>query len=388
MGIALGLGIGLPFMMSASAATEAALTEAALVASLFGASEDGVFYNPSDITSLYQSRTRGDVVTADGDVVGIMLDKSQMGGLAAADFIAAQPELVTNGTFDTDSDWIVTGASISGGVVNIGAAGHEFYQQPGFDETKYHAVTFTVTGSGSLYFRFGAIATNVEQVTTSGTYTFVLKPTSNAGYIVFRSFGFTGTLDNVSVKEIPGNHAVAPSDAARPLYKTDGTYHWLLSDGVDDRFLWDSSGIADGATLALAVRSAAETGYIGGIATATTAGSGSTLLVSQTTGGQWGTYGDSANRPANTAADDGADHVLLMNGTTSGEFRLDGAADGVYSSTEGQATGTAGHGHILGLATQTLDGRLYAAIAVDRVLTSEERSALEEYLASLSGVTL
>lgn len=31
-----------------------------------------------------------------------------------------------------------------------------------------------------------------------------------------------------------GNHAVAPSDAARSLYKTDGTYHWLQFDGVDD----------------------------------------------------------------------------------------------------------------------------------------------------------
>ena len=31
-----------------------------------------------------------------------------------------------------------------------------------------------------------------------------------------------------------GNHATAPSDAARPLYKTDGTYHWLQFDGVDD----------------------------------------------------------------------------------------------------------------------------------------------------------
>ena len=31
-----------------------------------------------------------------------------------------------------------------------------------------------------------------------------------------------------------GNHNTAPSDAARPLYRTDGTYHWLQFDGVDD----------------------------------------------------------------------------------------------------------------------------------------------------------
>lgn len=30
------------------------------------------------------------------------------------------------------------------------------------------------------------------------------------------------------------HHALAPNATARPLYKTDGTYHWLQFDGVDD----------------------------------------------------------------------------------------------------------------------------------------------------------
>lgn len=33
-----------------------------------------------------------------------------------------------------------------------------------------------------------------------------------------------------------GNHASQATAAARPLYKTDGTYHWLQFDGVDDFF--------------------------------------------------------------------------------------------------------------------------------------------------------
>ena len=31
-----------------------------------------------------------------------------------------------------------------------------------------------------------------------------------------------------------GHHAIAPSDAARPLYKTAGGLHWLQPDGTDD----------------------------------------------------------------------------------------------------------------------------------------------------------
>jgi hypothetical protein len=47
--------------------------------SLFAAAEKGVWYDPSDLTTLYQSGTRGApgaAVTADGDPVGLMLDKS------------------------------------------------------------------------------------------------------------------------------------------------------------------------------------------------------------------------------------------------------------------------------------------------------------------------
>ena len=47
------------------------------------------------------------------------------------------------------------------------------------------------------------------------------------------------TGDNQPVRRMQdisgnGNHAIAPSDAARPLYRTDGTLHWLQPDGVDD----------------------------------------------------------------------------------------------------------------------------------------------------------
>lgn len=47
------------------------------------------------------------------------------------------------------------------------------------------------------------------------------------------------TTDGQSVGKIldksgRGNHASQATAAARPLYKTDGTYHWLQFDGVDD----------------------------------------------------------------------------------------------------------------------------------------------------------
>jgi hypothetical protein len=41
-----------------------------------------------------------------------------------------------------------------------------------------------------------------------------------------------------------GNNAIAPSDAARPLYRTDGQSHWLEYDGVDDTM---ETGVSDAA---------------------------------------------------------------------------------------------------------------------------------------------
>jgi hypothetical protein len=105
-----------------------------LVASLLSAGEDVAFYDPNDLTSVYAARTGGANAVADGPV-GLMLDKAQMGGLTAAAFIAAQPELVTNGTFDTDlSGWTLQGPAVSAtwnsGTVEVVVSGaHEWFYQ-------------------------------------------------------------------------------------------------------------------------------------------------------------------------------------------------------------------------------------------------------------------
>jgi len=67
------------------------------------------FYDPSDLTSLYQSRTGGANVSADGQTVGIMLDKSQMGGKTAAAFIAGAAEVVA--PLDFETGWPIQGRS-------------------------------------------------------------------------------------------------------------------------------------------------------------------------------------------------------------------------------------------------------------------------------------
>jgi len=201
---------------------------------LFAGGEPGVWYDPSDLSTLFQDSAGTTPVTAAGQTVALMLDKSK--GLTLG------PELVTNGGFDTDTDWPKgTGWTISGGSLNASVAS-------GFTDARSSDTSITLAGrtyqltfdltvvSGGVRVFLGGF-THPTTITTSGTKTLVLVATS-ASYVAFVAYGsggaFTGSIDNVSVKLLPGNHATQATAAARPTYQTDGTLHWLSFDGVDD----------------------------------------------------------------------------------------------------------------------------------------------------------
>jgi len=352
--------------------------------SLFASGEDGAWYDPSDTTSLYQSRTGGDYADTDGDVVGIMLDKSQMGSSTAADFIAAQPEVITEGDFsnggaawDLGSNWTVTGGEA---VHTPGAAGY-ITQFGVLTAGKYYKVTFDITfiTGGAVQF-IGAFWTSSVTFTTVGTHTVVLK----AAVADFRLYGnviFDGSVDNITVKEIPGNHAVAPNDDARPLYKTAGGLHWLEFDGVDD--YWEASVSGLGATSASAT--AFEAVDTVGV-----------IHAGDTSGKYYDIY------------QDGSTSTSLRSGAGSPTSRVNGAA---YSGTtrDDLHTAVAGGSPVI-LTYESLDllswtkfgfgnyeqysvgrsveGDMYGCVLLDRALTTDERSDLEAYLAAKSGVTL
>jgi hypothetical protein len=188
---------------------------------LFGNNEPGFTFEPWDITTLYQDRAGTTPVTAAGQSVGLRLSKDQGLRIGA--------EKVTNGTFDADlSGWTVTNVVWSAGSASFTGA-PSLSQNMSTTSGVTYRVTINVSGlvGGSLWLRFiGGTASNTPTF-SNGTTTFLLKSNGNTALLIEQASGAitAGSVDNISVRELAGNHQVAVSDAKR------GVYGWMPKTG-------------------------------------------------------------------------------------------------------------------------------------------------------------
>ncbi len=152
------------------------------------------------------------------------------------------PELVTNGTFDTDSSWTKgAGWSIAGGLlVATGVTGNDSSSQTiNTGAGKWFACTFTVVSiTAGVGVSFGLGASLGEQRTAPGTYTEYFQGTAaQNGIGVYQRGGIALTceVDNVSVKEVIGGLITAPDGTltADALVATEGaSLHRVLGNGA------------------------------------------------------------------------------------------------------------------------------------------------------------
>jgi hypothetical protein len=121
------------------------------------------------------------------------------------DFSQLGSELVVNGDFATDSNWTKgTGWSISGGSANSdGTNNYDQLRQTNILTVgKSYKLTFDLTYVSGLL-KFTTPSTDSEY-NSSGSYT--LNFVANAASVVFTAWAaFTGSIDNVSVKQVDPN---------------------------------------------------------------------------------------------------------------------------------------------------------------------------------------
>jgi hypothetical protein len=115
-------------------------------------------------------------------------------------------ELVTNGGFDTDSDWTKLNATISDGKGNLDGDGQtSLLYQNILTQNKFYKVTFTVSdyneiGTALIINNNGI---SYYAITTNGTFTINFTHTISNGNFLFRATnGAIFSIDNVSVKEV------------------------------------------------------------------------------------------------------------------------------------------------------------------------------------------
>lgn len=205
---------------------------ASIIKGFFANGEQGVWYDPSDLTTLYQDAAGTIPVTAVEQPVGLMLDKSR--GLVLG------PELVKNGDFSQGATGWGAGANASMSLTN----GELLITSPGqMVFTVNNAVYTSVVGhfAGRRY-QIDFDATYVSgadlQAGVSNTVGITISAAENGGVkkryskqvseftatssrtICFASASLataTWRIDNISVRELPGNHASQTTATSRPV---------------------------------------------------------------------------------------------------------------------------------------------------------------------------
>lgn len=221
------------------------LTLAQQVAALFAAGEQGIWLDPSDLTTMFQDAAGTTPVTAVEQPVGLLLDKSK--GLVLGS------ELVTNGTFDSSTANWTAGTNITlsvdsqrlkvvyGGSASQGASQTVTGLTVG--KTYILKVTFIQGNVPTNFFYIEGFAGLAGQggFNTSGDYTFYFTANTTTSSLTIRTAGTWQVndyffLDNISVKELAGNHATQATSTSRPTlsarynlltYTEDFSNAWL-----------------------------------------------------------------------------------------------------------------------------------------------------------------
>lgn len=383
------------------------------IPSLFSSGAPGVWYDPSDYSTLFQDSAGTTPVTAVEQPVGLMLDKSQ--GLVLG------PELVTNGDFSNGTTgWAATNATLTNVAGQLRVAKDS---AAAFCITRTEITGLTVGRTYRILGTFSAISlANNTQVwvgtaggaqdlnlnrnsTTVGSISAAFVAGATTRQVEFVMNGSAGVvsvmeIDNISVKELAGNHAFQSTSASRPVLKIDGNGKLFLKfDGVDDSLSTNSISFTatDKMSVFAGVRKLSDAAI--GIIAELSANSGS---------GNNGAFGLRA--PYNSAT---ADYGFLSNGTAAvgavatsfiapitnvvtGLGNISGPsatlrvnASQVANVTSSQGTGNYGNYPLYigrrNNASLPFNGQLYSMIIVGKAVTAGELSSTETYVNQKTG---
>jgi len=351
------------------------------VGSLFAAGEQGAIFDWSDTTTTYQD-SAGSTAGVVGQVDGLTLDK-RLGLVRGA-------ELVSNGGLDSGTGWTAgTGWTIAGGVASASGSTADGLRdsQAAYVTGKAYEVQFDKTGTAqvTVYVRGSAAP---FATTASGTSRAILVAGASGTRGVEFYLTGAGSVDNVSVREVPGSHITQPTTALKPILQAG----YASFDAFDDFMAATTGGGGTtGILLCAGIRASAagsartlwsDTGTNTGYKLTLSAANALTLSAGN------GTSYTSVTGPTITA---GTDYVVqAWHDGTNLRVRV-GLAATTSAAFVTATAGTAGFtiGRDNGAATSLYGDRIYClAYRKNDTSTAAQRDSLARWAASKSNVTL
>jgi len=227
----IGLGITVPKMGILGGDAGVGLGVGFFPGNLFLTGAAGAWYDPSDFSTLYQTSTGTTPVTAVEQPVGLMLDRSRglvLGANIAPEISALTANINTSGgsvsTFSAGV-WSITTASSITGYPRLSL------NVPGIVIGRHYLITFSATWTGGTvtgtYVRLAlsGSSNDVGSLTASGGTLTALQVAAATDVVeiipIPTSLTTTGTITitSLSVRELPGNHALQATSASRPVLR-------------------------------------------------------------------------------------------------------------------------------------------------------------------------
>ena len=226
--------------------------------SLFANNEQGFFYDPNDLTTLYQDAAGTIPVTAAGQPVGLMLDKSGRNNHAYQTTSASRPifeqkpilgtNFVTDSTLATPSAWstsAVSGVSVSDNklIFNNVAAYHASVTSRLLSTRliigQRYLLSYIISGyvSGAVRTQLtGGATINTASFNKNGRVSLVVTATARHSFIGFQSTvaGTTLNISEVYLQQITGYLA---------------EQNPIKYDGVDDKLVTNLPAQLTGCTV-------------------------------------------------------------------------------------------------------------------------------------------
>ena len=235
------------------AAVEVSLGRAAIVVGgslrqiikqMFASGEQGFAYDIDDLTTMFQDAAGTVPVTAVGQPVGLILDKS--GALALGSELKQSALAKMTGTAPVATFNTVTGV---GTVNRVDISNQSFILFNGAVGSKWYKVSVTNNSAGSIQLRDATTAA------VGATLALIQPSTTFSGYVYVNSgsmLGIAASSGNCSftvnsIKEITGNHAYQTTSSMRPLLVASPQR--LDYDTADDKLITNLPAQLTGCTV-------------------------------------------------------------------------------------------------------------------------------------------